>query len=617
PNPSSTYFIAFEGTAKYGYGVCLDDVSVTGTTPTLTVTPANQNVTSMAGITNFSVTSNTSWTASSNVPSWCMVTPSGSGNGTVTATYDQNTTYLQRIATVTVTVTGLPPVDVTVTQAPTVPPPPFALQASIAGNKVMLTWSEPVGAIGLTGYNVYRGITKLTPEPVTDTAYTDTVPAPGTYEYTVTAVYGDLESVGSSPVSATIVATSVSMAPDRSECVGDTLYIPVYVTAMNLDSLAFYISYDHSLMIPAGVPYTSLDPRFTVAGFFPEYATGTMALFMKETGTTGTDLSGEKIIELVFQLASDGITPMLFNDNLDLPPISALYNPSGIGITPVSYTGNQVVVNALPASAGSVSGTSTVVAGTAGVDFSVAAIDRAVYYSWNLPPGVTIATGAGTASITADFSSTAVSGIINVSGGNLCGYGLPSSGFEVTVIPVVPALRTVENVIVPSGQSPCYDATDTITIAGNSTYFTLEPGGSATFIAGKKIIFLPDVTIPEGGYLLAYITETNSFCGSLPPAMVTSAQEPGEKPGCVQTGVQGCKVYPNPTTGKFVIELNAPSNSTLPVVSIFGLMGETVFREELSGVVKKEISLEGKPSGIYFLHVISEDTRFTMKIIKQ
>ncbi len=31
PNSSSTYYIAFEGNAKYGYGVCVDDVSITGT----------------------------------------------------------------------------------------------------------------------------------------------------------------------------------------------------------------------------------------------------------------------------------------------------------------------------------------------------------------------------------------------------------------------------------------------------------------------------------------------------------------------------------------------------------------------------------------------------------
>jgi hypothetical protein len=30
PNPSSTYYIAFEGWGNYGYGVCIDDVMVTG-----------------------------------------------------------------------------------------------------------------------------------------------------------------------------------------------------------------------------------------------------------------------------------------------------------------------------------------------------------------------------------------------------------------------------------------------------------------------------------------------------------------------------------------------------------------------------------------------------------
>jgi PKD repeat protein len=34
PNPSSTYYIAFQGTAKYGYGVCIDDVAINGTVTT-------------------------------------------------------------------------------------------------------------------------------------------------------------------------------------------------------------------------------------------------------------------------------------------------------------------------------------------------------------------------------------------------------------------------------------------------------------------------------------------------------------------------------------------------------------------------------------------------------
>ena len=91
-------------------------VSQAGVTPTLIVTPPDQPVTSAAGSTSFSVTSNTGWTAGSN-QSWCTVTLSGTGNGTITANYTENTTFVVRVANVTVTVTGLTPVVVTVTQA--------------------------------------------------------------------------------------------------------------------------------------------------------------------------------------------------------------------------------------------------------------------------------------------------------------------------------------------------------------------------------------------------------------------------------------------------------------------------------------------------------------------
>ncbi|MCX6283412.1 MAG: T9SS type A sorting domain-containing protein [Bacteroidetes bacterium] len=102
--------------------VYLDDISIylSGGSPTLAVTPQNQNVTSPAGSTPFTVTSNSSWTAVSD-QTWCSVTPSGTGNGTITANYTDNTTSSQRIAHINVTVSGIPPVVVTVTQSSPAP----------------------------------------------------------------------------------------------------------------------------------------------------------------------------------------------------------------------------------------------------------------------------------------------------------------------------------------------------------------------------------------------------------------------------------------------------------------------------------------------------------------
>jgi len=65
-------------------------VTQAGTTPTLVVTPLNINVPASAGTANYTVTTNSAWTATSTT-NWCPVTPSGNGNGIMAATYEANT----------------------------------------------------------------------------------------------------------------------------------------------------------------------------------------------------------------------------------------------------------------------------------------------------------------------------------------------------------------------------------------------------------------------------------------------------------------------------------------------------------------------------------------------
>jgi hypothetical protein len=118
-NPATTYHfrMAADNTGGSATGT---DFSFTTLMPTLSITPANQNVTVSAGSTAFTITSNSSWTASSN-QSWCTVPASGNGNGMLTATFTANTSVIQRVATITVTVSGITPVTVTVTQAAATP----------------------------------------------------------------------------------------------------------------------------------------------------------------------------------------------------------------------------------------------------------------------------------------------------------------------------------------------------------------------------------------------------------------------------------------------------------------------------------------------------------------
>jgi len=83
----------------------------------LTIKPANQNVGDTAGTTQFTITSNISWTAAIDQP-WCSIDKtSGNGNNIITATYQPNTTFWERKATLTITGNNLAPEHVTLTQS--------------------------------------------------------------------------------------------------------------------------------------------------------------------------------------------------------------------------------------------------------------------------------------------------------------------------------------------------------------------------------------------------------------------------------------------------------------------------------------------------------------------
>jgi hypothetical protein len=103
-----------------GTGVTSQTITVTqaGVTSALSVSPSTLNVNAVAGSANtFAVTSNVSWTATSD-QTWLTVSPaSGTTGGTVTVTATGNTNISTRSATVTIAGTGIPSQIVTVTQA--------------------------------------------------------------------------------------------------------------------------------------------------------------------------------------------------------------------------------------------------------------------------------------------------------------------------------------------------------------------------------------------------------------------------------------------------------------------------------------------------------------------
>lgn len=286
------------------------------------------------------------------------------------------------------------------------------------------------------------------------------------------------------------------------------------------------------------------------------------------------------------------------------------------GCAPLTPTQKTVIVNQLPFEAGIISGADTVRQGQSGIAYSIPAISNAMGYTWALPPGASIVSGDHTNNIVVNFAADAVSGVIQVWGTNTCGDGIPSPEFMVTVNPLVPAQLELTNVIVGTDQTKCYDATQTITVAGNGTLFIVLNGGSSTLIAGHNIRLLNGTTVMPGGYLWGYITTNDQYCGVRTRTLVNNPMDINETD--ITTGPEAFfKVYPNPTTGKFRLEIEGSFAISTSIIKIYGLMGNEILHEETIGKQLNEFSLESSPNGIYIIMVMSENHVGLVKVIKQ
>ena len=193
------------------------------------------------------------------------------------------------------------------------------------------------------------------------------------------------------------------------------------------------------------------------------------------------------------------------------------------------------------------------------------------------------------------------------------GYALTT--FPINFSPLVPQL-SLNNITIGSGISKCYNATQTITVAGNGTSFLIQNGGNATLIAGQKILFKPGASVKNGGHMHARITNTGSYCVTLPASLIHAQilEMATAKDDFANSNLIG--VYPNPTTGKFKLRLNNKEISGTVVVRVFTIFGNEIENFESADLNTFDFTLSDQPDGIYLISVLMGSQIITEKIIK-
>jgi hypothetical protein len=232
-----------------------------------------------------------------------------------------------------------------------------------------------------------------------------------------------------------------------------------------------------------------------------------------------------------------------------------------------------VTVTSLPANAGVVTGPASVCDGATGVAYTVAPIANATTYVWSLPAGATIASGAGTNSITVNFGSE--SGTITVLGTNACGDGVASPAFAITVNPI--------------------PATPVITQVGN-TLFSDAPTGNQWYMDGAIIDGATaasyDVTM-DGTY---YCIVTLNGCSSEPSNSLEVVYD-----NIINLSSGQFEIFPVPSNGLFTATMMWPNAATF-TIRVYNNIGSLVYEMkdvQVNGTTKQTIDMRPIPSGMY------------------
>ena len=314
-------------------------------------------------------------------------------------------------------------------------------------------------------------------------------------------------------------------------------------------------------------------------------------------------------------------------------------NPSGC--SPVNPTQLNITVNALPGSAGTITGTATVCGGANGVAYSVAAVTGAASYVWTLPAGATIASGANTNTITVNFAGTATSGNITVYANNVCGNGSSSPAYFVSVTPLpgtagtitgtasvcvgttgvaysIPAVTGASSYIwtVPSGASISSGLnTNNITVdfpagavSGNITAYGVNSCGNGTVspnfaVSVNAIPAAPVVTntgttlysntatgnqwyfegtLIVGATAQTYVATQDGYYWSIVTVNGCSSAESNHKQ-IITTGIDthsssSINVYPVPNDGRFNVTITTSSTETYSI-HVYNSLGVSIYEE--------------------------------------
>lgn len=171
--------------------------------------------------------------------------------------------------------------------------------------------------------------------------------------------------------------------------------------------------------------------------------------------------------------------------------------------------------------------------------------------------------------------------------------------------------------IIPPDPGGCFAATDLITVSD----FIVMDGGSVTLVVGPegRILLLEGTEVQNGGYFHAWVDPEGNYCEqseALTAAINSFAIWENKTLETIENE-QFFKVFPNPTTGLFTIEINSRFEDSNISIEVFSILGESIMRVHLPSMNEYLFDLSDHRSGIYLIRVMQGNEMGIEKVIKQ
>lgn len=620
------------------------------TTATVSVFGSNANCTGTAGSANFTIF-NSPNTPTANNATGCAGTPISLSGSPAGGTFSVANPYTGPSTTFTYTITTVDgcsstslPASITVNSLPTVSFSGLASTYNVTASAATLTGSPSGGTFsgnGISG-NTFNPATAGVGGPYTITySYTDGNSCSNSSSQTTTVINC---TTPASPASITSTGGTAKLCPGDSKSysvavvAGATSYTwipPVGGTVIAGQGTRFVtILYDAGFVTTGTLGVTadnacgSSAPRTLSIFRNVPTAPGTIAM----TGGTAKVCPGDTRTYTITPIAnatSYTWTPPVGSSIVSgqgTTSVTVTYNAGFTANGTVSVVSNNAcgsssaryyyVLRNVPAIPGVVTGQNAGLCQLSGVPYSVASVSGTTY-TWSFSvPNATIASGQGTNSVTADFSTGYVTGNIQVSATNACG----TSALRKQTLKATPAtvtsitgtdLTCANQSGVPYSISPVSSA---LTYTWNVPTGATINDGTVTSTSTTLTTNSTSVTVNFAATAGNVRVRSTNACGS------SSYFNKAVTFNCRNAEISASmelNIFPVPANEILNINFESATetNNSIRLINLIGKEVIALSGKSVIGNNESSIDLTGITPGIYFLEVINGEQKSIEKIV--